>query len=62
MTKEQQEAYIAALIYERDGYLRSGQKDRAAEVEAELQRVGFKAKAPAKRATKMTAKKADAEL
>lgn len=57
MTKEQQQQYIAALIYERDGYLRLGQKDRAAEVDAELNRVGFEAKAPHERAVKMDAPK-----
>lgn len=55
-TSEQTKAYIAALINERDGYLRVGQVDRAAEVDAELDRVGHKAKTPAKRATKMDAK------
>lgn len=62
MTKEQQQAYIAALIREREGYERFGMTDRVADVDAELKRVGHKAKAPARRATKMTAKKAEAEL
>jgi hypothetical protein len=52
-TTEQQKEYIAALLRERDGYLRIQDKARAAEVDAELERVGFKAKAPAKRATKL---------
>jgi hypothetical protein len=53
MTKEQVAAHIAALIYERDGYLRAGMTDRAAEVDAELDRWGHSAKTPAKRATKL---------
>jgi hypothetical protein len=53
MTKEQTKAHIAALIYERDGYLRAGMTDRAAEVDVELERWGHKAAAPAKRATKL---------
>jgi hypothetical protein len=36
------DAYIAALLEERRGYLVRGLKDRAAEVDAELARVGHK--------------------
>lgn len=56
MTNEQQKEYIAALIRERDGYLRIGQTDRAAEVDVELTRAGHKAKPPSKRSAKMTPK------
>lgn len=35
--------YAAALVKERDGYLAKGKDDRAAEVEAELARLGVKA-------------------
>jgi hypothetical protein len=45
--------HIAALIREREGYLRIEAFARAAEVDAELERWGHKAKAPAQRATKL---------
>jgi len=35
----EQAGYAAALIRERDGYARYGRKDRAAEVDAELDRL-----------------------
>jgi hypothetical protein len=53
MTKEQKQEHIAALIRERDGYLRIEAFSRAAEVDAELERWGHKAQAPAKRSTKL---------
>lgn len=53
MNKEQTQEYIAALIRERAGYEQYGLKDRVADVDAELKRVGYEAKAPAKRATKL---------
>lgn len=56
-TKEQNKEYIAALLEERRGYALHGKTDMVAGVDAELARVGHKAKAPAKRATKMKAKK-----
>jgi hypothetical protein len=65
MTDEQRKAYIAALIEERDGYLASGRKDRAADVDAELSRMGEGGAAPADRAEKRprTRKaKADSEI
>lgn len=37
-----QDAYVAALRYEREGYVRYGQKDRAEAVDAELKRCGVK--------------------
>jgi hypothetical protein len=49
-TDEQVAAYIQALLVERAGYVQHGLLDRAAEVDAELRRVGHKASAPAKRA------------
>lgn len=57
MSKEEQKAYIAALLKEREGYEKYGLTDRVEEVDAELDRLGHKAKPPAKRAAKMTAKK-----
>lgn len=55
MTSEQQKATIKALLYERAGYQKYGQFDRVAEVDAQLERIGHKAKPPAERATRMTA-------
>lgn len=52
MTDEQRKAYIAGLIEERNGYLASGRKDRAADVEAELAKWGEEGAAPAARAEK----------
>jgi len=49
--------YLASLIKERDGYLAAGLQDRAAEVAAELARVGHKTKTPAARSTKRAAAK-----
>lgn len=62
MTNEQKQAYIAGLLEERRGYEIYGNEAGLAAVDAELERLGHKAKAPAKRATKLTPKKADAEL
>lgn len=56
MTNEQKKEYIAALLRERAGYEQYGHTDRVAEVDAELERVGHKAKPPAQRAAKMTPK------
>lgn len=58
MPKESDEmtaAYIAGLLEERRGYVAKGDDAAVAEVDAELKRVGHKAKAPAKRATKRPA-------
>lgn len=57
MTKEQQKAYIEALLRERAGAEQYGRTDTVKDIDAELEKVGHKAKAPAKRATRMTAKK-----
>ena len=38
--------YVAALRREREGYVRRGLKDRVAEVDAELKRVGMKPPEP----------------
>jgi hypothetical protein len=46
------QAYIAALIEERALYQRSGLPEKAAEVTAELQRIGGEGKPAAKRAVK----------
>jgi hypothetical protein len=56
MTDEQTKAYIQALLAEREGYEKYGLTDRVAEVDAELDRVGRRSKAPAKRAAKMAPK------
>jgi len=52
MTDERNATYIAGLIRERDMYLANGQDDRAADVTAELARLGAEAKPPRKRASK----------
>jgi hypothetical protein len=62
MNNEQKKAYIAALLYERQGYERYGDKAALDAVDAELARVGHEAKAPAQRSTRMTKKKAETEL
>jgi hypothetical protein len=54
MTSEQKKAEIAALLVERAGYLQYGREERAAEVDAQLARLGHKGAAPAKRASRMT--------
>ena len=51
-TKEQTQAYIAALLRERAGLVIAEDEEAIAAVDAELARVGHKAKAPAKRAEK----------
>ena len=56
MTNEQKKDYIAALLRERAGYEQYGHADRVADVDAELERVGHKARPPAQRATKLTPK------
>jgi hypothetical protein len=52
LTDQQHEAYIKALIYERAGYERIGDAERAEAVTAELRRLGHEASPPVKRATK----------
>lgn len=37
-----QDAYVAALLRERAGYLAYGRRERAADVDAELKRLGIK--------------------
>jgi hypothetical protein len=51
-TKEQDAAYIAALLRERAGLVINEDEEALAAVDAELKRVGHKASAPAKRAEK----------
>jgi len=55
MTEEERKAYIAGLLEERRGYEVKGDTDAIAQVDAELKRVGHKAKAPAKRSEKRPA-------
>lgn len=52
MTNEQKQSYIAALLREREGYVRYGRDDDLKAVDAELERVGHKAQTPAKRSLK----------
>ena len=54
-TDEQTAAYIAALLEERRGYEAAGDDGAVAGVDAELARVGHKAKTPAKRAERRPA-------
>lgn len=58
-TSEQKKEQIAALLREREGYVRYGREDRVALVDAQLELLGRKAKPPAKRATKMVAPKGE---
>lgn len=57
MTDEQRATYISGLLQERAGYEQHGRDDKVAEVNAELQRLGEKGSAPAKRAEKRPASK-----
>jgi hypothetical protein len=52
--------YIASLIAERDNYARAGLENRAAEVQAELAKIGNDSEAPAKAAAKRAPAKAKA--
>lgn len=56
-TKEQEQAYIAALLREREGRRLEEDEDALAAIDAELKRMGHKASAPAKRAEKRTQRK-----
>ena len=58
-TEEQIKQYIRGLLDERRGYVARGDDARVAGVDAELKRVGYEAKAPAKRAEKRPATKAE---
>ncbi len=55
MTEEKRKALIAALIRERDGYIRRGLEDRVASVDAELLRLGAEAAHPVRRANRRLA-------
>ena len=55
MTNEQRQTYIAGLLDELRACEVNGKDDRAADVRAELSRVGHEGAAPAKRATKRPA-------
>lgn len=52
LTDEQRANRIAALTQELQGYETYGNKERAKEVKAELDRLGAEGKAPAQRAKK----------
>lgn len=56
MTKEQDQAQIAALLAERRGYVMRGLEMRVRQVDAELARLGHGGAPPAKRATKRVRK------
>lgn len=60
--KSRREATISALLEERRGYVLHGKDADVAAVDEELKRLGAVAKPPAKRATKLAAKKPDAKL
>ena len=49
---ESQDPFIAALLREREGYVRSGKDDRVAAVDAELKRRGYKKSEPVKKVAK----------
>ena len=55
MTSEQTRDLIAALLREREGYVRYDNPDGVKAVDEQLAIYGHKAKAPVKRAQKMTA-------
>lgn len=57
MSKEQDQVTIKALLEERRGYEIYGNQGGLDAVDAELERLGHNAKPPAKRATRMTARK-----
>ena len=57
MTSEQTKAHIAALVAEREHYVRYNMPERAAQVDAQLASFGAKGKSPAKRAETMVAAK-----
>jgi hypothetical protein len=57
LTKEQTRDRIAALLRERQSYVLYGTDAQVKDVDVELDRLGHKAKPPAKRATKMTGPK-----
>lgn len=57
MTSEQRKAEIQALLREKEGYVRYGRDDKAKQVDEALAALGHNAKPPAKRSTKMTARK-----
>ena len=52
MTDQQRQSRIAALIREREGYIRRGLMDRVRDVDAALAALGATGQTPAKRATK----------
>lgn len=56
-SNEQTAQYVAALLDERRGYEARGDEAGVAGVDAELERVGRKAKTPAKRAERRPASK-----
>jgi hypothetical protein len=62
MTSEQKRDHIAALLREREGYVRYGRDEKVQEVDAQLAKFGHGAKPPAKRATRMMSPPASTEL
>lgn len=57
-SREEQAAYIQALLREREGCERRGLKDRVKLINAELRRYGHQAEKPADRAEKRPARTA----
>lgn len=55
MTDEERAGKIRALLEERAGYVQRGQSERAAQVDAELARIGHQAAKPVERAEKRPA-------
>lgn len=56
MTDQERKAYAAALLREREGYVRAGDDERVDGVDAELRRIGAEGAPPAARATKRPGK------
>lgn len=56
MTDQERKAYAAALLREREGYVRAGDDERVDGVDAELRRIGADGAPPYQRAAKRPAK------
>ena len=62
MTDEQRKAQIAALLNERRGYEMYGNEQGVKDVDESLADIGYEAKPPAKRATRVGAAKKHTNL
>jgi hypothetical protein len=56
MTDQERQAYAKALMREREGYVRAGDDERVAGVDAELRRIGADGTPPSQRASRRPAK------